>query len=78
MACGLGRDDCAGGGVFGGFASLWSSAFSAIALENEIIVYVPGQKGDDEPSSLGFSTRTSRLRKVGFQVSSHTRDEMKS
>jgi hypothetical protein len=44
----------------------------------EIIVYVPGQRGDNEPPSLGFSTRTSRLRKVGFQVSSRTWDEMKS
>ena len=44
----------------------------------KIIVYVPGQGGNDEPPSLSFSTRTSRLRKVGLQVSSCTRDEMKS
>jgi hypothetical protein len=77
LACGCGRDDGAGEDVFAGFASLWSSALSAIALEkNQIIVYIPERS--DEPSSLSFSTRTSGLRVIGFQVSSSTRDETKS
>src|SRR6266702_4983186 len=39
-AGGCGRDGCAADDVLAGFASLWSSAFNAIALKSHIIIHV--------------------------------------
>ena len=39
-AGGCGRDGCAADDVLAGFASLWSSAFKAMALKSPVIIHV--------------------------------------
>jgi hypothetical protein len=49
-----------------------------MALKNQIIVYILTGRTQDKPPSLSFSTRTAGLGVICLQVSSSTRDEMKS